>query len=279
MKASFSETSENRQTTIQAIHTALDSGVRFFDTADIYAPSWNTFGHNEQILAEAIRSYSGDKTGLILATKSGITRGPGETWGRNASLDYLLRATEASAGRLQVSELDLWQHHRLDPNLTFHEQVENLALLRQRGIFKRLGVSNYNAGQLRKAVEIAGPIYSVQNQLNISYRQQMDVLAVCEELDIIYLPWSPMKGAGESEAAKKLAEETNHSPYAVAVSWLKSLSSKVLVMPGVTRAESVQDAIKGIHLELSADQLQQLNQSLPESLPLDRELISDQPKN
>ena len=278
MKASFDPSPENYESTIEALQAALDAGVRFFDTADIYAPTWNQFGHNEQLVAEAIRSYSGDKTGLVVATKGGITRKPGEIWGRNSSLDYLLRAAEASAGRLGVAVLDVWQHHRLDPNMSFEAQLESLVGLRERGIFKHLGVSNYSASQLRRAVEVAGPIYSVQNQLSPVYRQELDVLEVCEDLGIIYLPWSPMKGAGSIPVFAEISSEVGASPFAVAVAWLRSLSSSILVMPGVSRVASALDAIGGLSISLSDEQLSRIQAGLPETEPMHPELLSDQPR-
>ena len=278
MSASFDPSEERYSSTIRALHAALDAGVRFFDTADIYAPAWNEFGHNEKLVAEAVRTYSGDKTGLIVATKGGITRKPGEIWGRNATLDYLLRAAEASAGRLGVSQLDVWQHHRLDPNMAFEAQLDSLVGLKERGIFKHLGVSNYSASQLRRAVEVVGPIYSVQNQLSPVYRQELDVLSVCEELGIIYLPWSPMKGATSVPVFSEIGAEVDASPYAVTVSWLRTLSSQMLVMPGVTRVESALDAISGLSLTLTSDQLARIEAGLPTSEPMHHELLSDQPR-
>ena len=278
MKASFSPTAENYQTTIDALHAALAAGVRFFDTADIYAPSWKDFGHNEKLVAEAVRTYQGDKTGLVVATKGGITRGPGEVWGRNANLDYLMRAAEASAGRLGVSELDVWQHHRLDPNMSFEKQLESLVGMKQRGIFRQLGVSNYSAKQLRRALEIVGPIYSVQNQLSPVYRQEMDVLKVCEEFGIIYLPWSPMKGVESVAVLAEIGQEVGASPYAVAVAWLRSLSPQILVMPGVSRVESALDAISGVALKLTTEQRARIEAGLPVTQPMHPELLSDQPR-
>jgi len=135
MRASFDADNADRERTITTLHHAMNAGNVLFDTADIYAPTWDSFGHNELLLAEAIRTWGGDKSKIVVATKAGITRKPGEVWGRNASLDYLLRAAEASAGRLGLTKIPLWQHHRLDPNMPFETQLENLAALRQRGIF------------------------------------------------------------------------------------------------------------------------------------------------
>ncbi len=281
MKASFFASDENRKSTIEALHTALDMGVRLFDTADIYAPTWDAFGHNELLAAEAMRTHPLGSQAII-ATKAGITRKPGEVWGRNASLDYLLRAAEASAGRLGVSRISLWQHHRLDPNMPFEQQLENLAGLRQRGIIENIGVSNYSAKQLRRALEVVGPIASVQNQFSPVYRNEADVFEVCEQHGIAYLPWSPSKGlhaADPRTVIHDVADELGHSTYAVGVAWLKSLSSAIVPIPGVTRAASVVDSITGANLQLSNEVLERINSGLPTSLSYDSELLSDQPKN
>ena len=281
MKASFSASEQNRQSTIEALHTALDLGVRLFDTADIYAPSWDAFGHNELLVAEAMRTHPLGSQAII-ATKGGITRKPGEVWGRNASLDYLLRAAEASAGRLGVSKISIWQHHRLDPNMPFEQQIENLAGLRQRGIIEHIGVSNYSAKQLRRALEVVGPIVSVQNQFSPVYRNEADVFEVCEANGIAYLPWSPSKGlhAGNPRTViHDVADELGLSPYAIGVAWLRSQSSSVIPIPGVTRTDSVIDSIAGSKLELETSYLDRINRGLPATLPMDSELLSDQPKN
>lgn len=278
MKASFGASESNRASTIEAIHEAISQGVVLFDTADIYAPSWDSFGHNEKLLAEAIRTFNGDASNLLIATKGGITRQPGELWGRNASLDYLLRAAEASAGRLEVSTIPLWQHHRLDPKIRFEDQLENLAKLKQYGLIERIGVSNYSAKQLQRAVDVIGDVFSVQNQLNPAYRQELDVLEVCEQHGIAYLPWSPTKGARANDAqaiVKELADEKGVSTYAIAIAWLRSLSPSIVPIPGITRIESVRDSLNGV--ELSQDELSRLNEGFDETLPMEAELLSDQP--
>ena len=281
MYASFNEDPDSvRARTIAALHYAMDQGIVLFDTADTYAPSWDTMGHNELVLAEAVRTYPGDTSKLVLATKAGITRSAGEVWGRNSSFDYLARAAEASANRLGVTKIPLWQHHRLDPNLPFEAQLENLAKLRETGIFEHLGVSNYSASQLERAIEVAGPILTVQNQLNPHYRQQLDVLSVCEAHGITYLPWSPTKGARGKDASPVVAEiaaRQGVSPYAVAIAWLRQTSPAIVPIPGVTRRESVEDSLSALNLNLAAEELESINSQ--ESAPMDKELLSDQPKN
>lgn len=279
---------EAYQNVLSALHSAMDSGVTLFDTADIYASAWNKFGENELMVADAVRTWSGtadQKAKIVIATKAGITRKPGEVWGRNSSIDYLLRAAEASAGRLGVSKLSLWQHHRLDPNLPFEEQVQNLDALRQRGIVEHIGVSNYSAKQLRRALEILGTpaeggIVSVQNQLNPVYRNDLDVLEVCEDHGIAYLPWSPSKGVKDLDSVfAEIANGRSVSTHAVALAWLRSLSPMMVPIPGVTRIATVQDNLSALELELTSEELAQIENSLPPTLPMDAELMSDQPKN
>jgi aryl-alcohol dehydrogenase-like predicted oxidoreductase len=279
---------EAYQKVLSALHVAMDEGVTFFDTADIYASAWNTFGQNELMVADALRTWSGtaeQKAKIVIGTKAGITRKPGEIWGRNASVDYLLRAAEASAGRLGVSKLDLWQHHRTDPSLGFEEQVQNLDAVRQRGIVEHIGVSNYSAKQLTRAMEILGTpteggIVSVQNQLNPVYRQELDVLEVCEQYGVVYLPWSPSKGVKELDSVfGAIAADQGKSTHAVALAWLRSLSPSVVPIPGVTRVETVLDNLSGLDIKLSEQELAEINAKLPATLPMDAELLGDQPKH
>ncbi|MFM1973085.1 MAG: hypothetical protein RLZZ345_169 [Actinomycetota bacterium] len=273
---------------IGALHTAMDKGVTFFDTADIYASAWNTFGGNELMVADALRTWSGtaaQKAKIVIGTKAGITRQPGEVWGRNSTVDYLLRAAEASAGRLGVAKLDLWQHHRTDPKLGFEEQVQNLDAVRQRGIIEHIGVSNYSAKQLIRAMEILGTpaeggIVSVQNQLNPVYRQELDVLEVCEQYGVVYLPWSPSKGVKELDPVFGAAATAHgKSTHAIALAWLRSLSPSIVPIPGVTRVETVLDNLSGLKITLSEQELAEINEKLPATLPMDAELLADQPKH
>ena len=276
----------------EALHLAMDLGVQLFDVADIYAPSFDTIGHNERLLADAIKAWGGSseqKSNLILATKGGITRSVGEKWGRDGSYDYLASAAEASAKALNVDSIDLWQHHRLDPSLTFTEQVKNLAKLNQLGVITRMGVSNQNATQLRQLIaEIGGPadggVYTVQNQLSPWYRNDMDVIEVCEEFGLIFLPWTPMRGVRETEIDEpvysvfhKIATQRGVTGFEVANAWLRSLSNTIIPIPGVTQSASVQNSLAGLAFELTEDDLLALR-DLPASAPMDAELLRDQPK-
>ena len=275
------------ESAIPAIHSALDAGVTLLDTADIYAPTWDAFGHNESFVAEAVRTWSGtkeQKDKIVIATKAGITRQPGEQWGRNASLDYLLRAAEASAGRLGVDKIALWQHHRLDPNIVFETQVANIGVLKERGIVDQIGVSNYDAHQLEIAVKmLGGPdeggIVSIQNEFSPRYRYDLDVLQVCEKYGIAFLPWSPLGGVrtkstiSEASAFEALAEKYSVSPFALALVWEMKTSSAVVPIPGATRTETILDAITALDVDLSDEDFEYLNHHLPEQAEYSSELL------
>lgn len=271
-----------RADAISAIHAALESGVNFLDSADIYGPSWDEFGYNESFVAEAVASWSGDKSSLVIATKGGITRKPGEVWGRNGSLDYLLRAAEASAGRLGVSKIQLWQHHRLDPSIDFETQFENVLVLKDRGIVEHIGVSNYNAEQLSKAIEISGgEIISVQNQFNPYYRQDLEVLSVAAANDIAYLPWSPFGGSQRAKhpettrVFEKIAGNHQISAHASILAWLLSIPNCIPI-PGASKKATVLDAVTATGVVLSDAELLEISEALAESEDLHHELI-DQP--
>ena len=281
---------------IGVIHAALDAGVQLLDTADIYAPAWNAMGHNERLVGEAFRSWNGSaekKAKVVIATKGGITRAKGEDWwgvpGRNASKHYLYRAVEASAAKMGLSKIPLWQHHRLDTSITFEEQFENVLSLKEHGYVQHIGLSNVNAEQLRKAIEIGGTpseggIVSVQNEFSPRYRLWADVIDICTQYEIAYLPWSPLGGGsnfqkiatGEFGAFDRIAEEKGVSAYALTIAWHLNQFPTSIPIPGASRAESILDSLSGAAITLSSEEIAELNASCPPDGPLQYELV-DQP--
>jgi len=281
---------------IGVIHAALDAGVQLLDTADIYAPAWNAMGHNERLVGEALRSWNGSaeqKAKVVIATKGGITRAKGEDWwgvpGRNASKHYLYRAVEASAAKMGLSKIPLWQHHRLDTSITFEEQFENVLSLKEHGYVQHIGLSNVNAEQLRKAIEIGGTpseggIVSVQNEFSPRYRLWADVIDICTQYGIAYLPWSPLGGGsnfqkiatGEFGAFDRIAEEKGVSAYALTIAWHLNQFPTSIPIPGASRADSILDSLSGAAITLSSEEIAELNASCPPDGPLQYELV-DQP--
>ena len=272
---------DRRDAALNVIHTAIDRGVTLLDTADIYAPAWDAFGHNEVLVAEAVRTYAGDTSKVVIATKAGITRGPGESWGRAANLDYLMRAVEASLGRLGRSSIALWQHHRLDPSIEFETQFENVLVLKQRGLIERVAVSNYNAEQLRRAIAIAGPgvIVSIQNEFSPKYRHEEDVLQICQDNGITFLPWSPLGGVREAHALgakasvfQDIGDARGESPQVIGLAWLMQKSPAILPIPGASRKESVIDSVRAVDITLSAEEIAHIEANLPPNAPVSSEL-------
>ena len=277
-----------RESAIPGIHAAIEAGITFFDTANVYAPTWDSIGHNEIFLAEALASWSGPPQALdalVIATKGGITRSEGEVWGRNGSLEHLVASAEASRERLGVEKIDLWQHHRLDPTIPYETQVENTLELKSRGIVAEVGVSNHSAAQVKRAIEIGGTpeqggIISVQNEFSPFYRHDLDVIDVCEEAGIAFLPWSPLGGSKKvallSEDDRggfaQLAANKGVSIPAMVLAWLLKYSPVIIPIPGATRAESIRDCVSAYDVELSDDEFALLSASLGEGLPRSGEL-------
>ena len=277
---------------IAAIHAALDAGVTLLDTADIYAPTWNTMGHNELLVGEAFRSWTGtpeQKQRVIITTKAGITREENGTMfgrgGRNSSKHYLYRAVEASAARLGLSKIPLWQHHRTDPALSFEEQFENVMNLKQHGYVAEIGLSNVNAEMLRHAISAGGTpdqggVVSVQNEFSPNYRHWADVIDICTEYGIAYLPWSPLGGggnfqrlaSGEIGLFAEIAKQKGVSAYALAIAWHLAQFPTSIPIPGASKASSILDSLTGLQVTLTADEIEQLNRSCPTDTPLNGEL-------
>ena len=287
---------DDREHAIGVIHAALDAGVQLLDTADIYAPAWNAMGHNERIVGEAFRTWGGTeeaKAKVVIATKGGITRAPGDNWwgvpGRNASKHYLYRAVEASAAKMGLSKIPLWQHHRLDTSITFEEQFENVLSLKEHGYVETIGLSNVNAEQLRRAIKIGGTpeqggVISVQNEFSPRYRLSADVIDICTEYGIAFLPWSPLGGGsnfekiatGEFGAFDRIAAEKGVSAYAITIAWHLNQFPTSIPIPGASKAASILDSLSGASIELSAQEIAELNASCPTDGPIQSELV-DQP--
>jgi aryl-alcohol dehydrogenase-like predicted oxidoreductase len=267
---------DERERAVATVHAALDAGVTLLDTANIYAPSWDQIGHNETLVGEAVRSWaasSEDRDRVLVTTKGGITRGPGETWGRDASADGLRRACEASLRALGVDVIDLYQLHRLDPTIPVVDQIGSLLDLQQRGLVRMVGVSNVNGEQWQVAVEVAGTpgpeagpdagrgLVSVQNEFSPRYRADGDVLASTGDAGVAFLPWSPLGGASEAAdvgsryaAVAQVAAARGVSPQRVVLAWLLSLSPTVVPIPGSTRPQTILDSVAATSLQLQVDE-------------------------
>lgn len=272
MPLSTSEMLPHRDRAIAVVHAALDAGITLLDTSNIYAPSWDAVGHNETLLAEALATYSGsaDLSAVLLTTKGGITRGPGETWGRDASPDALRRACEASIQRLGGQPIDLYQFHRHDPTMTYVDQMRSMQELLDAGLVKRVGLSNVTLAELEVALEVLGGpddggVVSVQNEFSPRYREDADVLDRCGELGIAFLPWSPLGGAAQAHdvgshyaAFAEVGAEVDASAQEVVLAWLRQRSPVMIPIPGATRLATVASIVRSAQLTLSDDDMARL---------------------
>jgi aryl-alcohol dehydrogenase-like predicted oxidoreductase len=245
------------------VHAALDAGVTLIDTADAYAYDEAEFGHNEQLVADALRSYG--RVDVLVATKGGHTR-RGTDWGLDGSPSYLRRACEASLRRLHVDAIGLYQLHRPDPATPWEESMSALRSLFDDGLVRMVGVSNANIEQIDVAREIVGDaLVSVQNQFSPGYRSSAVELEHCAKHGLAWLPWSPFGGvpaAGSLDAAApafaEVAEELGVSVYRVTLAWHLAQADVVIPIPGASRAASVVDSAAAADLTLTADQLHRL---------------------
>ena len=184
---------ENRS--ISTIHAALDAGVTFFDTADAYHLHADEVGHNEELIARAVASYGGDTSDVLVATKGGHLRPGDGSWTVNGSPDYLKKAAAASLKRLGGDAIGLYQFHRPDPRVPYADSIGAIRDLLDAGTIRMAGISNADPAQIRLAKEIlGGRLVSVQNQFSPAFRSSEPELALCDELGIAFLPWSPLGG-------------------------------------------------------------------------------------
>ncbi|HUX69006.1 MAG TPA: aldo/keto reductase, partial [Cellulomonadaceae bacterium] len=156
---------------IATIHAALDAGVTLIDTADAYHLTATDVGHNESLIARALGTYGGDTSAVLVATKGGHLRPGDGSWTQDGRPEYLKEAAKASAKRLGVDVIDLYQFHRPDPRVPYADSVGAIRDLLDDGVIAMAGISNANVDQIRQAQEIlGGRLVSVQNQFSPAFR-------------------------------------------------------------------------------------------------------------
>jgi len=257
---------------IATVHAALDAGVTLIDTADIYAPAWSEVGHNERIVAEALRTWEGDSSSIFVATKGGITRSEGEAWGRDGSAMYLRLAVERSLEILGVDVIDLYQYHRPDRWLVYGEVMATLATFQEEGLIRAVGISNASVEEIEIAQQVLGEgnLASVQNEFSPKHPGSIDEPRYCGKHDIAFLPWSPLGGTGGGgrdvgdrfSAFREVGGQHDVSPQQVVLAWELALGPHVIPIPGARRAMSITDSAQAADLALSTDEIDRLSRSV-----------------
>jgi aryl-alcohol dehydrogenase-like predicted oxidoreductase len=272
---------------IAAIHRALDLGITLLDTADVYGN-----GHNEKLVGQAIRDRRDE---VVLATKFGNVRdAQGRPAGINGRPEYVREACEASLARLGVDTIDLYQQHRVDPDTPIEETIGAMAELVQEGKVRYLGLSEALAPDLRRAAEVH-PISSLQSEYSLLERGvESEVLGVCEELGIGFLPFSPLlrgllagsltadseldegdyrsgdrfprvgpehraANARLAQVVGEIADEHGRTRSQVALAWLLSRRPWIVPIPGTKRTAYVEDNALAPELSLTDSDRERLD--------------------
>lgn len=263
------------------IEAAIEKGLNFFDTADVYGN-----GHNEALLGGAVKSVRQE---VVLATKFGFL--PGEA-GLNARPGYVRKACEASLSRLGTDYIDLYYLHRIDPNVPLSETIGAMADLVAEGKVRYLGLSEVSAASLKKANSVH-PITALQSEYSIWVRDiEAEIINTCRELDVAIVPYSPLgrgfltgkitsRGqlgkrdyrtdiplfeAGNFEANFKIVEELENiaaskkcTASQVALAWLNAQGDDVFPIPGTKRRSYLAENIDSLKIELTGEEIRRIN--------------------
>jgi aryl-alcohol dehydrogenase-like predicted oxidoreductase len=258
---------DDRSRSIATIHEALDAGITFIDTADAYHVDGTDIGHNETLIAEALASYGGDTSDVLVATKGGHTRPGGGSWELDGSPEHLRAACDESLKRLGAEAIGLYQFHRPDPKVPYADSIGGIRDLLEEGKIRMAGISNADPEQIRLSNEIlGGRLASVQNQFSPAFRSSEPELTLCGEMGIAFLPWSPLGGISKAEelgsqhtAFQEIATAHGVSPQQVTLAWMLAKGAHVIPIPGSSRPETIRASADAVHLELSPDELAALD--------------------
>jgi len=251
---------------IATIHAALDAGVTFIDTANSYHLLAGEVGHNERLIAKALKAY-GNTDDVVVATKAGHLRPGDGSWTQNGDPAHIREAAQQSLKDLGVETIGLYQFHRPDPRVPWAESVGAVRDLLDEGVIEMAGVSNASVAQIDEADEIlGGRLVSVQNQFSPAHRSTLDTLNHCAKLGIAFLPYSPLGGIGRAGGVgdrfpefARIAAAHGVSPQRVVLAWQLALAPVVVPIPGASRPESIIDSAAAADLVLSDDELAALS--------------------
>ncbi len=273
---------------IATLERAMELGVTFFDTAEVYGPHVN-----EELLGQAIR---GRRERLVIATKFGFRLADGKVTGVDSSPANVRRACEGSLRRLGVDTIDLYYQHRVDPDVPIEETVGAMARLVEEGKVRFLGLSEAGADNIRRA-HATHPIAALQSEYSLWERGvEEDILPLCQDLGIGFVPYSPL-GRGfltgqfskrsdlpegdyrlndpryseENfasnmvivDAVKTIAAAHNVSPAQIALAWLLAQGDDVVPIPGSKRRATLEDSMAAVNVKLSAADLDALDAAAP----------------
>jgi aryl-alcohol dehydrogenase-like predicted oxidoreductase len=227
---------------LATLRRVVELGVNFIDTADSYGPDVS-----ETLIARALHPYPDD---LVIATKGGLVRpGPGR-WDADGRPEHLREACEGSLRRLKLDQIPLYQFHRPDPKVPLTESIGAISELRAEGKIRHIGLSNVTEDQLREAQRIV-PIVSVQNRYNSGDRTSESMVDLCEQEQIVFLPWAPLQNTAPDGPVAQAAKAHDVTAHQVVLAWLLARSPRMLPIPGTGSAGHAQANVEASAIELT----------------------------
>ncbi len=224
----------SRERAVATLRRVVELGVNFIDTADSYGPSVS-----EELIAEALHPYPDD---LVIATKGGLVRPGPNRWNPDGRPEHLREVCEGSLRRLRLEQIPLYQLHRPDPRVPLAESVGALAELKDEGKIRHVGISNVTEDQFREAQRIV-PIVSMQNRFNVGDRQSQPLIDLCEQEDMVFLPWAPIQQTERRAAVAVAAEKRGVTERQLVLAWLLASSPAMLPIPGTGSPEHAEENV------------------------------------
>ncbi len=243
---------ENPEQAKAVLKRVVELGINLIDTADSYGPDVS-----ERLIGETLAPYGDD---MVIATKAGLVRGGPGDWKPNGRPEHIRDAIEGSLSRLKLETIDLYQLHRIDPEVPAEESLGTMSDLVSEGKVRYVGLSEISVDELRQAQGIL-PIASVQNRYNLTDKGSEDVLEACEADGIAFIPWFPLASGELSQPGgpvDEIAAAHDASPGQVALAWLLRRSPVMLPIPGTSSVEHLEENVTGASLQLTDDEYAEL---------------------
>jgi len=243
----------DRCVAVAVLKRAVELGINFIDTADSYGPEIS-----EDLIREALHPYDS----ITIATKGGLTRQGPDQWAPVGRPEYLRQAVHLSLRRLGVDQIDLWQLHRIDPQVPRDEQFECIAQMQQEGLIAHIGLSEVNVEEVQAAQQYFN-VVTVQNLYNVGNRQSEELLNYCDTNAIGFIPWFPL---GNRELVSTdgplaaIAKANGCTPSQVALTWLLQRSHVVIPIPGTGSLDHLDENYTAINVTLTPESISELNQ-------------------
>jgi aryl-alcohol dehydrogenase-like predicted oxidoreductase len=243
---------QDREEALATLRKLPELGVNFIDTADSYGPNVS-----EELIRDALHPYDG----LLIATKGGLRRpGPGQ-WEPDGRPEYLIAQAKGSLRRLGVERIELWQLHRIDPNVPRDDQFGAIRRLLDEGIIRCAGLSEVSIADVEVARRIF-PVATVQNRYNLADRGSEDLVEYCAANDIGFIPWFPLAAGDltkQGGVVDRIAKSHGATNGQVALAWLLQHSPVILPIPGTSQINHLEENVRAAELRLAQAEMAALN--------------------